>query len=416
MIRDIVITQKKELELSLKEKYVQRKVPVSSSESDMIRVIIGPRRAGKSFFGMHQLAKIPPPGFVNFDDERLVRVLNFDEILEAVLSVYSNPKLLLFDEIQNLPDWELIVNRLQRQGFQLIITGSNSNLLSSELATHLTGRYLPVYIFTFSFREYISSFDYELTEAQINDKLNDFLINGGYPEPLIKELDYKEYLKVLFDSILFKDIVKRYKIRHPVSLENIAAWLISNITAEFSLNSLAKQVQITSIHTIKRYLSYLEESFLFFSLSRFSYKKGEQLRSNNKIYCFDNGLYKAKAFYFNEDHGKLLENTIAAELKKRSYHNNFKVFYWKGRDQQEVDFVIQQDTRIIQLIQVCWNSRHPKTREREVRSLLTASRDLKCNRLLVITFDEENRENFKWFGTEREIEFIPVCKWLLSVE
>ena len=136
-----------------------------------------------------------------------------------------------------------------------------------------------------------------MTEAETKEKFNDFLTNGGYPEPLMKALDYREYLQVLFDSILFKDIVKRYHIRHAGSLENLAAWLISNISGEFSLNSLIKQTNISSVHTIKKYLNYLEDVFVFFTLSRFSYKIGEQQRSNKKIYCYDNGFFKAKAYH-----------------------------------------------------------------------------------------------------------------------
>jgi hypothetical protein len=364
---------------------------------------------------MHQLVKNKSFGFVNFDDERLVKLLNFDEILDAVKAVYKDPILLLLDEIQNLPDWELIVNRLQRQGFQLIITGSNSNLLSSELATHLTGRHLPVHLFTFSFREYISSFGKDLTETEKKEKLNDFLIHGGYPEPRMKTLDYKEYLKVLFDSILFKDIVKRYQIRQASALENLATWLISNITSAYSFNSLTKQVQISSVHTIKKYLGYLEESYMFFSLPGFSFKVAEQLKSNRKIYCFDNGFYKAKAFHFSEDWGKLLENMIASELLRRGLSDGSRLFYWQGRDSNEVDFVIQQGGKITQLIQVCWDLSHVKTREREIRALLKASNELKCNNLLLITLDEEGNENYTWFGVKGEIAIVPAWKWLLKI-
>jgi predicted AAA+ superfamily ATPase len=413
MIRDIIFKQKSELEQKLQEKYITRQTNLRGNHSDLVQVIIGPRRAGKSFFGMHHLVETKSFGFVNFDDERLVTVSDFDEILEAVMAVYSNPKVLLLDEIQNLSHWELIVNRLQRQGFQLIITGSNSNLLSSELATHLTGRHLPVYLFTFSFSEYLAASEKTLTEAETKEKFNDFLTNGGYPEPLMKALDYKEYLQVLFDSILFKDIVKRYSIRYPGSLENLAVWLISNISGEFSLNSLAKQTQISSVHTIRKYLNYLEEAFVFFTLSRFSYKIGEQQRSNKKIYCYDNGFFKAKAYQFSEDHGKLLENAIATELMKRSLQDGSKLFYWKNRDQQEVDFVIQQGTQITDLIQVCWSSEQIRTREREIRALLKASRELRCDRLLMITYDEESRESFSWFGFEGEVDFVPARKWLI---
>jgi len=414
MIRDIILTQKRELEQKIKEKYIKRNVPDANIPGGMIHVITGPRRAGKSFFGMHQLLQKEPFGYVNLDDERLVKVQNFDEILEAVSSVYSNPLTLLFDEIQNLPDWELIVNRLQRRGYQLIITGSNSNLLSSQLATHLTGRHLPIHIYTFSFNEYLSAFELELTDAERMEKFNDFLVNGGYPEPLMKSIDYSQYLQILFDSILFKDIVKRYKIRKPGSLENMANWIISNICTDFSLQSLSKQIQISSVHTIKRYLSYLEEAFVFFTLPRYSFKVGAQQQANRKIYCYDNGYYKAKAFRFSNDWGKLLENLIATELMKRRMANGSKLYYWRGRNDEEVDFVILEGQKVTQLIQVCWNSRQSKTREREVRALLNASRQISNPSLIVLTHNEETTEKFSWFGQEGLIRFIPAWKWLLE--
>lgn len=414
MVRDIIVSQKSELEENLKQKFIHRETTYKQDSSNLIKVIIGPRRAGKSFFGMHQIVKNSSFGFVNFDDERLIKVTNFDEILQSVLSVYSNPSLLFFDEIQNMPEWEIIVNRLQRQGFQLILTGSNSNLLGSELATHLTGRHLPVYIFSFSFKEYLSAFETELTESDKKEKFNDFLISGGYPEPFIKSLDYRQYLQILFDSILFKDIVKRHNIRHATSLENLASWLISNITCEFSLNSLSNQLQFSSIHTTKKYLSYLEQSFVFFSVSRFSFKVGEQQRSNKKIYCFDNGFYKAKAFHFSPDWGKLLENAIASALFKRSLENGSRLFFWKNSENEEVDFVVQTGTQITQLIQVCWDTTQIKTRQREIRSLLMASEKLQCTNMLLLTREEESIENFTWFGIAGSVKIEPAWKWLLN--
>ncbi len=416
MIRDIVLNQKRELEERMLESYIPRNTRIATGYSDMIHVIIGPRRAGKSFFGMHQLAHGEKFGFLNLDDERLVKIQNFDEILEAIMAVYGNPSALLLDEIQNFPDWELVVNRLQRQGLRLIITGSNSNLLSSELATHLTGRHLPVYLFTFTFSEYLSVFTKELTTPEKKEKFNNWLISGGYPEPLMKGLNIREYLQVLFDSILYKDIVKRYKIRQPGSLENLAVWLISNITAEFSLNAICSQVQISSVHTVKKYLHYLEECFVFFTLPLFSYKVGEQQRGNKKIYCFDNGFRQARGFQFSDDWGKMLENAVASWLYQRCLFQGSKLYYWKDRDQQEVDFVIQTGTQVAALIQVCWNINQPKTLNREVRSLLKASEKLKCEKLLIITMEEEKKEAFSWFGLQRQIEFIPAWKWMLEKE
>lgn len=414
MIRDIILKQKAEFEQKLQEKYIRRETSLKSADSGLINVIVGPRRAGKSFLGMQSVAGTGSFGFVNFDDERLVAVTDFNEILESILAVYSNPGMLLLDEIQNYPRWELVVNRLQREGYRLIITGSNSNLLSGELATHLTGRHLPTYLFTFSFKEYLGIFERTLTEAEIAEKFIDFLINGGYPEPWMKSLDFKDYLQVLFDAVLFKDIVKRHRIRYGGALENLAIWLISNIANDFSFNSLAKHTQISSVHTLQKYLHYLEEAFIFFTIPKFSYKVREQQKSNQKIYCFDNGFYKAKAFQFTSDYGKLLENAIGIELKKRSLQNRSQLFYWKGRDQEEVDFVIREGLEVTQLIQICWSIGQAGTHDREVRALLKASKELNCNRLTVITHDYEGHEPARWFGLGGEIEFIPARKWLLS--
>jgi len=413
MIRDIILKQKAELEQKLREKYINRETTIQLKTSGLINVIIGPRRSGKSFFGMKRIAESSVFGYANFDDERLIDIPGFDQILEAILAVYGNPRIILLDEIQNLPGWELIVNRLQREGYHLIITGSNSTLLSSELSTHLTGRHLPTYLFTFSFKEVLAISEKQLTNAEIGEKFMDFLINGGYPEPWMKQVDFKEYLQVLFDSILFKDIVKRHRIRFAGSLENLAIWLISNIACDFSFNALARQVQISNVHTLQKYLGHLEEAFIFFTISKFSYKISEQIKSNKKLYCYDNGFYKAKAFQFNPDYGKLLENLVAIDLRRRSLEKGYRLYYWKGRDQEEVDFVVQEGLNITQLIQVCWSLEQPRTREREVRSLIKASRDLKCNKLLVITHEYESRERVSWFGMEEDVEYIPARKWLL---
>jgi uncharacterized protein len=414
MVRDIILKQKEELELKLLEKYVRRDISLAPKDSGMVNVIIGPRRAGKSFFGMHEIIGTGSFGYVNFDDERLLAVSDFDEILEAVNTVYSNPKVLLLDEIQNFPNWEIVVNRLQRQGILLVITGSNSNLLSSELATYLTGRHLPTYVFTFSYKEYLGVFTKEMNEASTNEKFLDFLTHGGYPEPLIKEIDVKSYLQVLFDSILFKDIVKRHRVRFAGALENLANWLITNIATDFSFNSLIRQTQISSVHTLQNYLNYLEEAFIFFTVPKFSYKVREQQKANKKLYCFDNGFYLARAFRISNDYGKLLENLVAIELKRRSLQQGWNIFYWKGREQEEVDFVIMKNNAVTNLIQVCWSIEHTKTRDREIRALLKASRELKCSKLSVITNDTQSTESFSWFGIEGEIEFIPARRWLLE--
>ncbi len=414
MIRDVLLLQKRELESRLKEIYVEREAEQKKFSSGLVNVIIGPRRCGKSFFAVHMLKKYGNFGYVNFDDEKLAEVKDYDEIVNALNSIYGNPKFLLFDEIQNLEKWELFVNRLQRQGYNLVITGSNSNLLSMELATHLTGRHAQINIFPFSFKEFLSVEEKEFTKAEIKEKLFLYLIEGGYPEPLIKGLNRKDYLSTLFNSIIYRDIVKRFNIRSYQAIEDLAAYLVSNIAREFSFNTLSKVTKCRSAHTVEKYLKYLEEAFVFFRLNRFSPKIKEQLSSNKKIYCIDNGFIQAKAFKLSPDYGRLYENLVAIELKKLEADNRASIFYWKNLQQEEVDFVIKRGTKILQLIQVAYEVGEKKTKEREVRSLIKASKELKCKNLTVITGDYEKNETISWFGIKREIKFIPLWKWLVE--
>lgn len=414
MLRDILLNQKSELENKLKDKYAEREVTLKGAESDLINVVTGPRRAGKSFFCMHWVAQSGSYGYVNFDDERLTDTTDFDEIVQTLMSVYENPRLLFFDEIQNITNWELIVNRLQREGYKLVITGSNSKLLSSELSTHLTGRHIATRILPFSFREVVSLSEKTMTDNEIRQKCPDYLTLGGYPEPWVKNISFRDYLQILFDSVLYKDIVKRHKIRFAGALENLATYLITNISSKFSYRSLARSTQVKSVHTVEKYVAYLEEAFLFFSISRFSFKVREQLTANKKIYCFDNGFYQAKAFKFSADLGKLLENMVAVELKRQETDKDLKLFYWKNAELEEVDFVVQRGLQTEILIQVCYAPDEKNTNNREIRALLKASRELKCNNLVIITNTYESEKSVSWHNLTGKIRYIPVWKWLLK--
>jgi len=414
MIKDILILQKRELAKKLKELYIPREVKFKELKSDLIKVVIGPRRAGKSSFSIHCLSKIGSFGYVNFDDEKLIETNNYNEIIDAVNSIYHKPKYLLLDEIQNLSKWELFVNRLQRQGYNLVITGSNSKLLSSELATHLTGRYSPVKLFTFSFKEFLKFQSKELTESEIKEMLNSYLELGGYPEPLVKNLNNKDYLLTLLDSVIYKDIVKRFKIRSVQGIEDLSSYLISNIAKDYSYNTLMKITKCKSVHTVEKYLNYLEESFILFKLNKFSFKLKEQINSPKKIYCFDNGFITVKAFKLSRDIGKIYENCVAIQLKKLELEKKINIFYWKNQQQQEVDFVIKENTKVKQLIQVCYDIADLKTKKREIRALIQASKELRCGNLLVITEGYEGEAKEEWFGAKRNIKFTPLWKWLLE--
>ena len=413
-LRDAILLQKRELELRKREKYVPRDVNLPGEENRLIKVIIGPRRAGKSFFAIHSLIDREPFGYVNFDDEQLAGGQPISDIGPAIESVYGNVSTLLLDEVQNLPEWELFVNRLSRQGYNLYITGSNAHLLSKDLATHLTGRHTLTTILPFSYREYIRLKGEELTESEYREHLDLYSETGGYPEPLVTNINRKEYLSRLFDAIIFKDIVRRYRVRAPQGLSDLAIYLCSNCASEYSVHRLTQVTGCKSDLTVKKYLHYLEEAFLFFSVPRFSFKVREQLSSHRKIYCIDNGFITAKGFRVSGEKGKLYENLVAIALKYREFQDELRVFYWKNVQGEEVDFVIQRERQVSELIQVCVDAQGNATRKREMKALVKAGRDLKCDRLLLLTRGEEGEEEVKWFGMKGVIRIVPLWKWLMD--
>ena len=189
---------------------------------------------------------------------------------------------------------------------------------------------------------------------------------------------------------------------------------MSNIANEYSYNTLAKMTKINSVHTIGKYLGYLEEAFIFFSLTKFSYKVKEQITSNKKIYCIDNGFIHANAFKASPDFGRLYENAVALELKRRELNDDIKVYYWKNQQQEEVDFLVKEGLKVKQLIQVCFNINDLETKNREIRALIKAGKELKCKNLLIINEDKESEDKVEWFGDKAAIKFIPLWKWLLE--
>lgn len=413
MIKDILISQRNELFEKFQEKYIPRNISLTNLENNLIKVISGPRRCGKSFFAIHELKnKVANFGYVNFDDERLLKSENYDEIISTIKNIYGNPKHIFFDEIQNLKNWELFLNRLQRQGLNLIVSGSNSKLLSNELATHLTGRHIEIKLFPFSFSEYLAFNSAELTTMQIKENFYNYFESGGYPEPLIKNLNYTDYLRTLFDSIIYKDIVKRHKVKISDAIDNLALYLISNISNEFSYRNLLKTINSGSVNTVKKFVNYLEESWLFFQLCRFSFKVRQQLNYNKKIYCIDNGIAKAKGFSMSPNKGRIMENLVAIQLKRDEFKENNSVFYWKNQYNEEVDFIIKKDLKVESLIQVCLDLENPKTYKREVRALLKASEELKCENLIILTEETEKTEIVKYNGFSGKVRFLPVWKWI----
>ncbi len=419
MIKNIVYQHKLEKENMISKKYIFRENLVFAKkfiDSDLIKIITGPRRAGKSVAAF-LLLRDRDFAYLNFDDENLLKVKNYDEIIKAVFEVYPESKYLFFDEIQNLNNWEIFVNKLKRRGYNLILTGSNAKLLSRDLATALTGRHILIEILPFSFREFLNAKGWEIKKEEINipeaqgrllSYLDEYRRDGGFPEVIVKKLEVRTYLETLSNSILFKDIVKRYNIRFSQKIYDLNRYLNSNFSSEFSFSKLKNILEFRSTSTLQNYLSYLEEAFLIFVLNRFSFKIKEQIKTPKKVYLVDNGFCSIAPSRFSQDFGRTMENLVFIEILRRGHEPNRDVFSYKTRNNKEVDFLLKKGTNIEQLIQVCYRIEEVKTKERETRALVEASQDLDCNNLLIITWDMETEEIIRG----KRIVFEPLWKWL----
>jgi len=417
-MRQIIKRQKQEKEQVAGSDFVRRDVTGKIDtylRQDIIKVVTGVRRCGKSIF-CFMVLKGTDFGYVNFDEKELVGLENYDEILRYVREFYGDVDYLFLDEVQNLENWELWVNSLHRRGYNLLITGSNAKLLSRELATHLTGRHIAIGLFPFSFREYLDVAGFhtrdEYTEQERGTLLNHlkkYIDVGGFPEVVVKGYDYT-YLQTLFDSIILKDVVQRYKVRYVDDLYNLARFLMSSFSNEVSYTKLKNTLKFRSVHTVQNYVRYLEDTYLVFHLDRFSFKQREQIKSPKKMYAVDTGMVNALAFTFSENIGKLMENTVAVELlrQRSASSSRLELYYWKDPQQREVDFVIKEGADVARLIQVCHDIDNPKTKARELKSLVLAAGELDCRDLLVITWDWEGEEEFKGC----DIRFVPLWKWL----
>lgn len=423
MLNNIVLKQKKEKEQLVSIPYVARtrySFGKKWLDSNLIKVILGPRRSGKSVFSL-MLLKDRPFMYFNFDDEVLASVggIDTDKLMTELHAVYGNIRTILFDEIQNLPSWELFVNRLHREGYNLVLTGSNARLLSRELATHLTGRHMPIEILPFDFNEFLWAkkfvADSEFSSlpnkrGELLQLMDEYLLHGGFPEVVVSNLDPKDYLEVLFDSLLFKDVVKRYKVKFSAQIGNLGSHLINNFATLYTLRRLQDVLALKSITTTEKYTTYLEDAYLIFSLLRYSPKSIQRIKSPKKVYVVDNGFISAKAIQHSPDKGKLMENLVFIELVKRGIKPNNELFYYKTRNDREVDFVVKKGTEVAELIQVCETLNTSSVEDRETKALVEAGGELKTRKLLILTWDE--KRDIEKEGTI--IHLKPLWEWLVE--
>lgn len=422
IILQVLTEQQEEIKGYRPQKWVTRKEEsLFEFDTNMAQVVIGVRRSGKSTI-CHKvlLERGIKYGYVNLDDDRLanMQVEDLNTMLSCIYQIYGTDiPYLVLDEIQNVDGWYLFVNRLLRTSLKIFVTGSNAKLLSGELATHLTGRYNEIHLYPFSFSEYCRyhMIDTEsiTTKADAERKraFMDYIHDGGFPE-MQGLRNKKAYVQSLIEAILRKDIQKRFKIRDIESLRKLAHHLINNACQEIKFDELSEILGIAD-KTAKKYVDYLSQAFLVQLLTRHSFKSKERIR-NQKAYIVDSGLQGNRDNALApENMGWRLENVVYIELLRRCAHLYQDVYNYKPTPRaKEIDFVVCDQNKVVELIQVAYEIDNQKSFERETSSLVKASDALSCNNLTLIAFSDTRDVEVNG----KTIHIISALDWLLQLE
>ncbi len=359
-------------------------------------ILSGIRRCGKSTL-LHQIMKQTGGRYYfNFEDPKATGfdLNDFQKLDELFLEECGQADCYFFDEIQNVEKWEIFVRTMLDRGKHFLITGSNASLLSKELGTKLTGRHLSQELFPFAYREFLS-----FTSQQAGPTtFDEYLRRGGFPEYL--KFRRSEILQELFNNIIMRDVVVRHKLRSPKSIKELALFLISNVGVEFSYNSLARTFSLGSTNSAISFISYLEDSYLLFTVPRFSYSLKKQSVNPKKIYVIDNGLADVNSVSFSSNKERMLENLVFLDLRRTGKD----IFYFN--DRKECDFVIKEGNCITQAIQVCYNL-DEDNRSREVGGLMAALEAFDLSEGLILTFNQQDL--LKIDG--KTLHVLPVWRW-----
>ena len=415
ILRTVIADQLKELE-SIKDLVPRTIFPAAVSyRGTSAFVVKGVRRCGKSTL-LKQLikAKFGEDFFYfNFDDERIAEFKSedFQPLMETLIEAFGGKNNVFFDEIQNIRGWELFVNRILRQGYKVFITGSNANLLSKELGTHLTGRHVDIELYPFSFTESLKANGIEIAKkiiytteqkAFLSGKFKEYLLRGGMPEVIV--FSNEAVLTSVLNDIIQKDISGRYNIRKPGELKTVIKFLIANAANPITYRSIINNFSIKSPNTVQKYVEYAEETYLVFSVQRFEKKIKKFEKNPKKIYCIDNGIIIKNTPGIIEKKGALLENVVAVQLKRLGK----EFYYFKGKSNAETDFIVPSEK---QAIQVCYEL-NDENKERELKGLLEAMQETKSAKGLVLTLEQE--QEFR--KENKKITVKPAWQWLLENE
>lgn len=399
-------------------------------KTNKIIALSGPRRAGKTYYFYQIIKKLKEKidfsriVYVNFEDDRLLplAVKDLDDLMEAYFELYPENKTkeihCFFDEIQNIDNWEIFIRRIyDKEKVKIFLTGSSSKLLSKEIATSLRGRTLNYQIFPLSFKEFLNfkgvkpdkNFAYSQIRFKIKKLFQEYVIFGGFPEVVLESDDLKmAVLKNYYDLIIYRDLVERFAVRNTDFLKSLSKYLLTNFSAPFSINGYYRNLEKPlrpAKDTVLEYLSYLQEIELVFLLPIFSYSLKTQQVNPKKNYVVDNGLRNAVCFRFSEDFGRLLENLVFIELKRR----NKEIYYYKQK--RECDFIIMNNLKASQAIQVT-QELNKNNKEREVCGLIEVMQKYQIKEGLILVQDlkKETEEKIN----NKKIKFIPLWEWLLN--
>ena len=372
--------------------------------SPLIKVVLGPRRSGKSTL-IRMLLQDKSYAYLNFEDE-VVRSASTVDIMRCLQQVYGATEYLYFDEIQDYPEWEIFLNKLHRQGRNVIVTGSNARLLSSEIASSLTGRHIAVELFPFSFSEFCAATKRERSW----ESCELYLRSGGFPEVVCGNVAAAAgYARALFDAIVLKDIVRRYKIRNVEHLNRVISLLVNNIACNVSARAAEKALNGSpTVMTIDKYFTMAQTAYLVELVQRFSFKTRTRVTSPRKAYVVDSAFMYARASAILPLTSKAMETMTYADLRRRGKLPNLDLFTYRTAKDQEVDLVVRDGHRTLQAVQVSFDITQLETREREIRALERARQELAAEQLLLIT--SNNKETIVVKGAE--IEVVPIWQWL----
>lgn len=412
LIRDILIDQKENFlgKTGLIDRDIQYDLYINTNQ---IVIISGVRRSGKSslLFLIRQKMNLLPEEFCycNFDDERIIPdVETLNKVYSIHLENFRKEPVFFFDEIQMVPNWQKFINRMHEQGRKIFVTGSNAQLLSSEISTSLTGRNKVIELWPFSFSEFLlyNNREYNIEGLSVRNRsllMNDFksyLEMGGFPL-VVKEGDL-EIAHDLFQDILYRDIVARFKLTNVAEVRQIGLFMASNIAKLFSYSTLQTISGSKSLSSIKDYLSYFEASYLFSYLMKYDYSVRKQIMNSRKVFAVDNGIATRLGFRFSDDKGRLLENCVYIELKRRRH----EIYYFAQK--HECDFLIKENLNITEAIQVVY-SLNAENSQREISGLLEAMTSYNITKGTIIVM--ENSENIP---LPAGVSIVPAYQWLLK--